>query len=236
MYISRIPLNWGRYEARQIIASPYRIHAAVEQSFPPQTRDESTDGRVLWRLDVNNKDARTVWLYVVSPAKPDFTHIVEQAGWPLYNEWETKDYDLLLNRLRKAQYWRFRLRANPVRKAKVDQGKRHHDGIVGKLQGHVTVSQQTAWLTDRAQSHGFHVVEKDDVPDVVVSQRQRQQFLRQGKTVTLSTALFDGVLEITDVEQFRTALCNGIGRAKGFGCGLLTIAPYNSNSQSDGGE
>ena len=38
--------------------------------------------------------------------------------------------------------------------------------------------------------------------------------------------VFDGVaLEVVDEELLRQALCCGIGRAKAFGCGLMTIAP-----------
>ena len=36
---------------------------------------------------------------------------------------------------------------------------------------------------------------------------------------------FDGSLTVTDPEKLRHALSNGIGRAKGYGCGMLTLAP-----------
>ena len=35
----------------------------------------------------------------------------------------------------------------------------------------------------------------------------------------------DQTFEIADAEAFRRTLCNGVGRAKAFGCGLLTVAP-----------
>lgn len=62
-------------------------------------------------------------------------------------------------------------------------------------------------------------------PNVVVKERHKEQFKRGGATVTLVTAVFEGRLEVIDTKLFRDALCEGIGRAKGFGCGLLTIAP-----------
>jgi CRISPR system Cascade subunit CasE len=228
MFISRIPLNAARYDAQQLIASPYKLHAAVEHSFPPTAVRADKSGRILWRLDMNAHDPHSVWLYVVSPQKPDFTHIVEQTGWPLYGEWESKDYSILLNRLAKGQQWRFRLRANPVRKATRDYGLKPREGIVGKIQGYVTVPQQTQWLVDRAEEHGFQILESDSIPQVVISQRQKQRFMRKDATVSLSTALFDGALEVTDAEAFRKTLCFGMGRAKGFGCGLLTIAPLHA--------
>lgn len=226
MFISRIPLNKVRYGARQLIGSPYKLHAAVEAAFPPDAVRRTDDGRILWRLDSLGQDGG-VWLYVVSPQKPDFTHIVEQAGWPMHAEWETKNYDALLDRVTKGQQWHFKLRANPARKAGVDKGRRHRsDGIVGKVQGHVTASQQLQWLVNRSVVHGFRILEDEyGQPNVVVKERHKEQFKRGGATVTLVTAVFEGRLEVIDTKLFRDALCEGIGRAKGFGCGLLTIAP-----------
>lgn len=226
MFISRIPLNKVRYGARQLIGSPYKLHAAVEAAFLPDAVRRTDDGRILWRLDSLGQDGG-VWLYVVSPQKPDFTHIVEQAGWPMHAEWETKNYDALLDRVTKGQQWHFKLRANPARKAGVDKGRRHRsDGIVGKVQGHVTASQQLQWLVDRSVVHGFRILEDEyGQPNVVVKERHKEQFKRGGATVTLVTAVFEGRLEVIDTKLFRDALCEGIGRAKGFGCGLLTIAP-----------
>ncbi len=42
--------------------------------------------------------------------------------------------------------------------------------------------------------------------------------------VTLTTVTYDGILQITDADAFRRALTNGIGHAKAYGCGLLTLA------------
>ncbi|WEV73650.1 type I-E CRISPR-associated protein Cas6/Cse3/CasE [Bifidobacterium sp. ESL0798] len=54
--------------------------------------------------------------------------------------------------------------------------------------------------------------------------------------MTISTALFDGLLEVADAEKFRHALCFGVGRAKGFGCGLLTVAPIKDNLSAESSE
>lgn len=230
MFISRIPLNKVRYGARQLIGSPYKLHAAVECSFPPDAVRKNDEGRILWRLDALTND-KGVWLYVVSPEKPDFTYIVEQAGWPMHEEWETKNYAPLLERIAKGQQWHFRLRANPARKASEDKGRRHRaEGIVGKIQGHVTVDQQMQWLIDRSASHGFKILDNEaGQSDVVVKERHKEQFKRGDATVTLVTAVFEGHLEVTDADLFRETLCQGIGRAKGFGCGLLTVAPDVKN-------
>lgn len=98
--------------------------------------------------------------------------------------------------------------------------------VIGKVQGHVTVEQQLKWLEDRSGSHGFSLVaDKDGFVQVSVSQRRTERSRREGSDVTICTAVYDGVLRVEDADAFRHALGFGIGRAKGFGCGLLTIMP-----------
>ena len=94
------------------------------------------------------------------------------------------------------------------------------------MQGHITVEQQLKWLEDRSGSHGFSLASDDDgFVQVSVSQRRTERSRREGSDVTICTAVYDGILRVEDADAFRHALGFGIGRAKGFGCGLLTIMP-----------
>ncbi|MGV9311831.1 type I-E CRISPR-associated protein Cas6/Cse3/CasE [Streptomyces sp. NPDC003691] len=43
--------------------------------------------------------------------------------------------------------------------------------------------------------------------------------------VRFTQATFDGRLEITDLAAFRRTLTHGLGKAKAYGCGLMTLAP-----------
>lgn len=227
MYISRVPLNMARYETRRLIASPYKTHAAVEKSFPPAAVRRGEDGRILWRLDFS-ADGKSTWLYVVSPEKPDFTHIAEQAGWPTRPSWEVKDYEPLLTHLVKGQQWAFRLRANPVRQVSEDKGRRPRPEVIGKLEGHVTVGQQLEWMVRKSSMSGFEIIGQGDEGSQLsctVSQRRTERFDHGSAPVTLVTAQFDGLLRVIDAEAFQRSLRQGVGRAKSFGCGLLTIAP-----------
>lgn len=192
------------------------MHAAVLASFPPGVETSNHEGRTLWRLDFGTD--RGVTLCIVSPSRPDLTHLVEQAGWPTNQAWESRDYEPFLSRLRSGQRWIFRLTANP---SHVHKGT---DGTTRRL-GHVTPKWQLEWLANHAANNGFVVnTTADGERDVIISRRIKKSFRRGDRMVTLSTAQYDGQLEITDSEAFTHALRNGIGRAKGYGCGLMTLA------------
>ena len=224
MYLSRVALSLSSLSDMAFVSSPYKIHAAVEQAFAPDATREGEDGRILWRLDEAPGNPNEMWLYVMSPEKPDLAHICEQVGKPV--SWVTKDYAPVLERIKEGQLWQFRLKANPVRKVLVDKGRRERAGVVGSIQGHVTEAQQRAWLLDRSEAQGFRIAQTGEGFDrLTVSHRRRERFKRHGDVVTLTTAQYDGILEVADADAFRHVLGFGMGRARGFGCGLMTIAP-----------
>lgn len=231
MYISRLALNASTPSVLRLISSPYRVHAAIERSFLEGAARQSDEGRILWRLDsVSNEaqvdDGNTTWLYVVSPEKPNLGVIASQCNLAPTVVGESKDYSPVLDSLSDGQVWQFRLKANPARKVSHDYGKVSNERVVGTVQGHVTAKQQLDWLLDRCEKHGFAVLhDPAGYPIVRVSQRHREEFERGGSTVTISTAVYDGILRVTDADLLRRTLGFGLGRAKGFGCGLLTIAP-----------
>lgn len=225
MHLSRVLINPQRRGARKLMGSPQAMHAAVMSAFPPDTESSTDGGRVLWRLDSTGEETA---LYVVSPEVPCFVHIGEQAGWSTTNTWATRDYAPVLDALAAGQRYAFRLVGNPTHRGAGPDGQK-------RVFGHVTVDQQLAWLLGKAAANGFTIPTTDfldmdneigaTVPQVAVSDRRNLRFRRGSGSVTLTTARFDGVLEVADPEALRAALTQGIGRAKGYGCGLLTLAP-----------
>lgn len=226
MFLSRILLNPARRDARRVLESPHVLHAAVLAAFPDPSAQES--GRVLWRLDTSVAPGEPrAALYVVSPERPDLTHLAEQAGWPsLPDTIGVRPYDRVLESITAGARYRFRLTANPVHSRKLSPGAR------GKVYGHVTVAKQEQWLLDRQDSLGFAITGTDAeapaggaVPSFAVTRSDTLSFSRRETRVTLRVATYDGVLTVTDAEAFVRTLSHGIGRAKGYGCGLMTLAP-----------
>ena len=78
------------------------------------------------------------------------------------------------------------------------------------------------WLLKKAPSCGFAIYEDS----LEVRYAGVQTFdLGKGEVVTHNTASFVGKLRVTDRNKFKASFCKGIGRAKGFGFGLLQIVP-----------
>ena len=215
MYLTRFRLNSAREGTRRLLMSPQRMHAAVMSSYPP-----NVDVRPLWRLDRSSRHELT--LYVVASERPDLTHLVEQAGWPTSATWETTTYDEFLGRLAEGQVWRFRLTANPVHR--LPQGP----GLRGKVIPLVKISQQEDWLRRKSTGWGFTLAGSPN--GVLVTARAQDDFTRTSpgggprERVTITRTRFDGVLTVTDPDPLRDALARGMGRAKAYGCGLMTLA------------
>lgn len=215
MIFTRTHLNGRRPTTRKLMGSPQAMHAAILSGFPPG----SDPGRVLWRLD--GAETPTPTLYVVSRTDPDFAHLDEQAGWPTQRMAESAPYDGFLAQLANGQSWAFRITVNPT----------HRTARNGRSQvmAHVTVAQQAQWLADRADSMGVHLTRPSESGganqrtfDLV--ERATRTFHRQESTVTLGTATFEGRLMVADRQRLRDALTTGVGRAKAYGCGLMTLA------------
>lgn len=224
---SSIPVNPHKRGGRRLLSNPQAMHAAVRACFPPDLAEH--DARVLWRVD---RFGEAFTLYIVGPEAPDLDVVGDQAGWPS-RPGRTADYGPLLDSLRPGLERSFRLTANPVRSLPAAGGRR------GKVVPHVTVAQQQEWLMDKAVSCGFELrtmpPSGDDgsgaeLPDLAVTRREDLSFSRRhgnGErtgTVSLRTATFDGSLRVTDADALRRALTHGIGRARAYGCGLLTLA------------
>jgi CRISPR system Cascade subunit CasE len=82
--------------------------------------------------------------------------------------------------------------------------------------------QLETWLMDKGKSHGFVLV-RDNRLKFQAEAYQWHALSKKGKNAGFSSVDFEGEIEVTDTELFSEALINGIGPAKGFGCGLMLI-------------
>ena len=209
MYLSRVELQLDRRETMLALSQQQLMHGAVERCFSGGRE------RRLWRVDWLESHC---YLLVLSHEPPEFTALWAQFG-PSDEKahWETKDYSTLLSKLKNGQIWHFRLKANPVHSITSEQT----DAKRGKVTAHVTTAQQKQWLLSRTESLGITLREEE----FDVTHTQWYSFDKGDRQrVTLRTASFEGVLTLTDTQKFTEAMLSGVGRAKAYGCGLLTIS------------
>lgn len=194
-------MNPALRETMKAMVSPSLFHGAIESSF------DGERARRLWRIDdLNGKK----YILIVSEAMPDLKAFAEQFGYA--GEYETKDYSPLLDRILDGGKWQFRLTANPV------VSKSH-----GKIMAHITPEYQKKWLGNRAEKLGFSL----DEDEIQMVQSKWYDFCKKdgagSSRIRLLSVTFEGILTVTDAKQFKETLCNGIGREKAYGQGLLTI-------------
>ena len=81
------------------------------------------------------------------------------------------------------------------------------------------------WLTGRSDRLGFSVI-RDNSKGRLKLQAEGYQWHtlpNKGKEAGFSSIDFEGVIEVTDLVLFAKVLFDGIGPAKGFGCGLMMV-------------
>jgi len=202
LYLSRIKLDVTNRNTLRALNAPSRFHGAIESAFPGERK------RRLWRLDNVNG---ALYLLLLSEDQPHFQSIAVQFC-SSENDCEIKCYDSLLKRIENGTVWRFRLVANPTYSKKKDDAR-------GVVHAHITTDYQAQWLTKKSERCGFRLAEFQ------VTESKWQQFYKAGgkRPVTLITAAYEGILEVTDAAKFREALREGIGRGKAYGMGLLTV-------------
>ena len=230
-YLSRIWLNPLRSRAQLFLRNPHALHAAVLGGLARQPVIE----RVLWRLDTAQQ--HRLELLVLTDSRPSWEHLVEQAGWPHADEpqHEVRDYTPVLAKIQRGREFRLRIRANPVSATKnptkpsVAQEKRLAEGRPrGVRVAHRTAAHQLDWFRTRLPRCGFELLEATLVARdrLVFSKADGEDRHR----VVLTTATCDATVRVADAELARHHLLTGLGPAKGYGCGLLTLAPLTRES------
>jgi len=209
VYLSSLILNPRSRNARHDLADVYEMHRTVMRAFAD--RSEGGAGSLLWRVDQERRSL-SCSLLVQSSQQPDWSAI--QSKWPNYFSESGLDGQPSM-RTRKIPEWRFqigqelvfRLRANPTVKR---DGNRH---------GLQKEDAQLGWIGRKASQHGFSVTGL-----AVIAEPSRVGKKGGGHKMTFVSALFTGRLQVTDPLSFRDAVGSGIGTAKAFGFGLLSLA------------
>jgi len=245
LFLSRLSLN---SRSRQVISEttqPYEMHRTLMKAFPDMEKSDPTNVReklkVLFRTE-NSSQKNEVLVYVQSAVEPDWSFLERLDGYLASPDGhEYKDIMPLLLNIKRGQTLSFRLRANPTRRVAADD-----DHMKGKRVELLHEEQQIDWLNrkGRMQESGlgggfeivFHEMTTHDNQTILTP---KLKVIPEGKTynskrvgdsrcsTTHFTVLFEGLLEVTDPNAFIRTICRGVGPAKAFGCGLMSVAPVS---------
>lgn len=210
MYLSRVKIDTHNRKKVKDLNHLGAFHHWVEESFPEEVKNDERS-RKLWRIDSLQGNQ---YLLLVSPEKPDLEQL-ETYG--VTGSAESKDYSSLLNNLEEGNRLRFRVKLNPVKS--LSSGKA--SGKRGRVIPLVTDDQQREFLIDRSSQRGFTV--KED--EFTIVNKGFELLKRKGKELKVVSATYEGMLYITDPDQFKETLISGFGKKKAYGFGLLTVLP-----------
>lgn len=211
MYLSRVQIDTDNRRKIRNLTHLGAYHDWVERSFPSEIAKEERT-RKLWRIDhLHGKE----YLLIVSKEKPA---LAEFCRYGVEGSAASKDYDILLEKLKVGMKCRFRVVLNPVVAVSAGLGKR------GRIMPHVTVQQQMDYLKARAESQGFSLT--DGGYDI--TERDYAVWRKGNKRIRLSRVAYEGVLAITDIELFHRLLTEGMGKKKAYGFGMMTVIPVEA--------
>jgi CRISPR system Cascade subunit CasE len=204
MFLSRVEIPW------EFARNPYDLHRQLWRLFPGEEKETRSNGEelrqgFLFRIE-ENPTGRPARLLVQSLRTPEVATGVELVGTR-----EIHPQPVAGQRLA------FLLTANPV-KTITDMQR---DAKPSKKSEKCRVplikeEDQREWIARKLTS-ACEIEAINILPHAPIYFRKGN---RGGK---LATVTFEGVLRVSDPTRMNELLVNGIGPAKGFGCGLLLV-------------
>jgi len=229
----------GRFWLRNL----YRVHQRLCMAFPSPDRKNrdphflapfapsdfgneqvhvrrGQDAGFLFRVDPLPQGRAAI--VVQSSDKPDWDYAFYNASYLLAAAPECRQFQ---PRFAEGQKYRFRLQANPTRRLSSrslgPDGRPLLSGVGKRVP--VPPDQLDAWLLRRAEPGGFALVDGSltiQAGYLYVNKERNQE----NSGIRLRSCRYEGMLLVVDPNRFLKAVVRGIGPAKAFGFGLLSLA------------
>jgi len=184
------------------------------------------DDKAGFLFRVDPKPAGRAVVLVVSAIEPIWDYAFHNARHFLAAPPDSKQYRV---DTKCGQRMRFRLQANPTRKVHaLPEGSARTTPLTKngrRVPVPATDDALIGWLEQRADLAGFRLEGKPEIQPGYVYVNKTG---KAGQGHRLRSVLYEGILEVTNADNFAQALASGIGPAKAFGFGLLSVAPLRS--------
>ncbi len=173
----------------------YRLHQIIWKLFDAEIRKTQGE-RILFADKGMDKGKRKVFVLSDTPAKDSDYEI---------------DYREIPESYLMYDFYDFQIDINPVKK--VSSSK--------KYEAITNYDEISDWFIKKVNTCGF-LVDKG----LLINKVTATEFTKDsGDKVVINTANISGVLKVINREKFINSICNGIGRGKAYGHGLLQITP-----------
>lgn len=206
MFLSKIEIAWKHAQ------NPYNLHKALWKLFPNMPEKKRS---FLFREESKRVGYESQVL-LQSIDEPKVTLDGDQEGIELL---ASREFSL---QLQPGQAYRFCLRANPVRAVKdkskgavVKNGKERTRSARVPL---IKEEHQMAWLERKFESCG-------ELENILIQPENPLYFRKKNSGAgKVQSVLFNGIINVTDADVLSDMIIKGIGPAKSFGCGMLSLA------------
>lgn len=228
--LSQIRLNPRHRQVQRDAADCQALHATVMRAFSSVAAPARSALGLLYRVEAQHG---AMTLLAQSSAQPNWAAL--PSGYVMTAA--VKDVTAAYSAITPGQVLRFRLRANPTRRICTPEGK-------GKRVELFREPDQLAWLERKGETGGFSLIcvtaspglpispPSDPPPRAIAVQALPGHKMHgwradggERRRLTFGSVLFEGELRVSDHDAFLRTVLSGVGSAKAYGFGLLSIAP-----------
>lgn len=216
MFLSRIRLDLSSRNSLAVASDAYEAHRFIFSAF-----SDSKAARPLYRVE---SGLEGVTIIAQSLVAPDWDRAKAMHGVMAECAW--KPYPA--PPLETGSAYRFRLVANAVKTINDTAGRLNDRGRPKSVRVPIVGEDRLlAWLSEQGARSGFTlkgaIVKKGE--DIAIRNGRGKNHIRLG------VVGFDGELSVEDGPSLWAAVSRGLGHGKGFGLGLLSIAPIAAASR-----
>jgi CRISPR system Cascade subunit CasE len=203
---------------------------------------QNLDGehKLVWRLfaDHPDRDRDFIFCRLREANVPTFVMVSHREPVDENNNWEldVSPYD---PGVEEGDVVHFSLKANPT----VKRDGRRHDIVMDAIKRmeneqdmdrdeipprhEIAKKEGRLWLLKRQKHYGYKL--KGNRLKIDNYRQHKFKKLNNGRQIKLSSLDFTGLMEVTDEDQFRDALFNGVGPSKAYGFGCLLVKEFNED-------
>ena len=233
-YFSRLILNLWNLQVQRDLSNLQLLRDTLLNGFDasPAGHNPRRYHGLLYRVEPIRGDQDNARLLVQSLHRPNWHHLSKTylgTSHDVYGNCITCDLSKIYQSLKQDCIYRFRLRACPT--MRIHKGIEERNNYRGQRVNLQSEGECAIWLARQGRIHGFQLL-----PELYDPQRcdisidlcttppiEQYGFRSVVPSRILNDVLFQGRLRVIDITKFRQMLLKGIGSAKSYGFGLMTV-------------